>query len=225
MGIASSKLSARIGVPVLVLFLLVGMLAGSEGIGGLDFDNFALSQGIGTIALSFILFDGGLSTPLSAVKSVWKPAFALATAGVLLTAGVTALAATYVLKVSWLEGLLLASIVGSTDAAAVFAVLRSGGVALPKRLSSLIEIESASNDPMAIFLTVGCIEVLTGRVPLGPGLITLFISQMVIGAVLGLAGGFAAVRVVNRINLDAAGLYPVMISGFSLLIFGVTAWL
>jgi cell volume regulation protein A len=115
--------------------------------------------------------------------------------------------------------------VGSTDAAAVFAILRSGGVALPERLGSTLEIESGSNDPMAIFLTIGCIEVLAGRMDFGPELLGLFATQMLVGAFVGLLLGYTAVRSVNRINLDAAGLYPVLVSGFSLLTFGLAAWL
>jgi potassium/hydrogen antiporter len=223
LGIASSKLSARLGVPVLVLFLLLGMLAGSEGIGGIEFENYSLAHGIGTIALAFILFDGGLSTPLAAVRTAWKPSLALATLGVLITALLTGLAASWILKMSLLEGILLGSIVGSTDAAAVFAVLRSGGVKLPERLGSTLEIESGSNDPMAIFMTIGCIEVLTGRATFGADLVWLFASQMIVGAAVGLILGLATVKVVNRINLDAAGLYPVLVSAFGLLIFGLAA--
>jgi cell volume regulation protein A len=122
LGIASSKLSARLGVPVLVLFLLLGMLAGSEGIGGLEFENYALAHGIGTLALAMILFDGGLSTSLSAVRVAWKPSVLLATWGVLVTAVITGLAAAWILQISLMEGMLLGSIVSSTDAAAVFAV-------------------------------------------------------------------------------------------------------
>jgi cell volume regulation protein A len=225
LGIASSKISARLGVPVLVLFLLLGMLAGSEGIGGIEFENYTLAHGIGSLALLFILFDGGLSTPLSNVRSTWKPSLVLATAGVLITALVTGWAASLILGVTLLEGMLLGSIVGSTDAAAVFAVLRSGGVMLDPKLSSTLEVESGSNDPMAIFLTVGCIEVLTGNMELGPDLLWLFVSQMAIGAVVGILTGLLAVRMVNRINLDAAGLYPVLVSAFALLGFGTAAWL
>jgi cell volume regulation protein A len=210
---------------VLVLFLLIGMLAGTEGIGAIDFENYALAHGIGTVALAFILFDGGLSTPLESVKLAWKPSVVLATIGVVITAVVTGVAASWILGVTLLEGLLVGSIVGSTDAAAVFAVLRSGGVALPRRLSSTLEIESASNDPMAIFLTVGCIEVLKGRMDFGPALLLLFVKQMAIGGLVGLALGFVAARAVNRINLDAAGLYPVLVSAFGLLTFGLAAWL
>ena len=223
MGIASSKFSARMGVPVLVLFLALGMLAGSEGIGGIDFDNYGVAHAIGTLALGIILFDGGLSTPVSSIRMIWRPAMVLATVGVLITAMITGLASAWILKVSVLEGLLLGSIVGSTDAAAVFAVLRYGGVYLPERLSSVLEVESGSNDPMAIFLTVGCIEVLIGNLPLGPGLLVLFFQQMTLGTVVGLAMGYAAVWIVNRINLDAAGLYPILVSSCGLLAYGLAA--
>jgi len=225
LGIASSKLSLRLGVPVLVLFLLLGMLAGSEGLGGLEFENYQLAHGIGTLSLAMILFDGGLSTSLSSVRMVWKESVILATWGVLITAVITGLAAAWILQISWLEGLLLGSIVGSTDAAAVFSVLRSGGITLPRRISALLEVESASNDPMAIFLTIGCIEVLLGNVPLGPGLLGLFMSQMVIGGIGGVLAGYLAGWVANRIELGTAGLYPVLISSFCLLTFGLVAWL
>jgi cell volume regulation protein A len=222
-GIVSSKFSARLGLPVLVLFLGVGMLAGSEGIGGIYFDNPLLAHGIGSIALAIILFDGGLRTSLASVRLVWKPAAVLATAGVLITSLITGAFASAVLGISLLHGMLLGSIIGSTDAAAVFLVLRSRGVRLTERLSSLLEIESASNDPMAIFLTVGLLEVLLGRMPLGPGLLKLFIMQMGIGAVLGVLGGRLGARAINRINLDAAGLYPLLTWAIGMLTFGVAA--
>lgn len=225
LGIASSKISARLGVPVLVLFLLLGMLAGSEGLGGLEFENYPLAHAIGTLALAMILFDGGLSTSMSAIRIAWKPSVLLATWGVLVTAVITGLAATWILNISLLEGLLLGSIVGSTDAAAVFSVLRSGGVSLPKRIAAVLEVESASNDPMAIFMTIGCIEVLLGKVAIGPGLLGLFASQMVIGSVCGAIGGYAAVWVVNRIELGASGMYPVLVTAFGLLTFGSAAQL
>jgi cell volume regulation protein A len=223
LGIASSKFSTRFGVPVLVLFLALGMLAGSEGIGGIAFENYALAHAIGTVALAVILFDGGLSTPLASLRAAWRPSLALATVGVAVTALITGLVAAWVLGVSLLEGLLLGSIIGSTDAAAVFAVLRTGGVALPGRLQSTLEIESGSNDPMAIFLTLGCLQMLSGQMEFGPGLLLLFVKQMAIGAVVGFGLGFAAVRIVNRINLEIGGLYPVLVSAFAFLIFGLAA--
>lgn len=225
LGIVSSKLSTRMGMPVLVLFLLVGMLAGSEGIGRIDFEDYRLAHAIGTIALAIILFDGGLGTSLAAIRIAWKPSILLATVGVAVTAGITGIAASYILGISLLEGLLLGSIVGSTDAAAVFSVLRSGGVGLPKKIASVLEVESASNDPMAIFLTIGCIELLLGNVVFGPKLISLFASQMVVGAVIGLLGGYAATWVVNRIELGAAGMYPVLASAFCLLTYGLAVQL
>src|SRR5690606_32033037 len=133
---------ARFGVPVLVLFLALGMLAGSEGIGGIHFENYELAHAIGTLALALILFDGGLSTPLAALNSSWKPAALLATVGVLITAMVTGWAAAWILDVPLSTGLLLGSIVGSTDAAAVFAILRSGGVRLSTKMASTLEVES-----------------------------------------------------------------------------------
>jgi hypothetical protein len=166
LGILSSKVSARFGLPVLVLFLGLGMLAGSEGFGGIAFEDYELAHAIGTVALAFILFDGGLRSPPTSLKVAWKPAVLLATLGVLCTALVTGVVATRVLGLSLLEGLLLGSIVGSTDAAAVFSVLRSAGLALRKRIGATLEIESGANDPMAIFLTVGAIQLLTGEMPL-----------------------------------------------------------
>lgn len=223
LGIISSKFSSRFGVPVLVLFLLLGMLAGSEGVGRIEFEDYRLTHAIGSLALALILFDGGLSTSLSGIRLVWKHSAVLATFGVLITSLITGVFAAWILELSLLQGLLLGSIIGSTDAAAVFAVLRSGGVALPERLQATLEVESGSNDPMAIFLTIGCIQLLTGQMELGPDLIWLFLKQMVIGGVVGLAGGRIAVWAVNRINLEIGGLYPVLAGAFAFLIFGVAA--
>jgi potassium/hydrogen antiporter len=223
LGIVSSKFSTRFGVPVLVLFLLLGMLAGSEGLGGIAFEDYGLAHAVGSLALALILFDGGLSTTLGGIRIVWRPALVLATFGVLATALVTGWVASWVLGVPLLHGLLLGSIIGSTDAAAVFAVLRSGGVALPERLQATLEVESGSNDPMAIFLTIGCIHVITGQMEFGPDLVLLFVKQMSIGGFMGLIGGYAAVSAVNRINLEIGGLYPVLATAFALLIFGVAA--
>lgn len=222
-GVASSKFSSRLGLPVLLVFLGVGMLAGSEGIGGIEFEDYRLAHAVGTIALILILFDGGLRTPLSAFRSAAWPALSLATAGVLLTALVTGVAASLILGLSWLEGLLIGSIVGSTDAAAVFLVLRSQGVRIRGRLAATLEVESGANDPMAVFLTIGCLEVLLGRTDLGLGLVWLFVRQMALGAVFGVLIGWGIVRVVNRVNLTAGGLYPVLVSAGALLVYGLAA--
>ena len=223
LGIASSKFSARLGLPVLVLFLVVGMLAGSEGIGGVEFDNFPLAHGIGTVALGVILFDGGLRTPISSIRIAWKPAFLLATVGVLGTSLITGFAASWLLGIPLLEGLLIGSIVGSTDAAAVFAVLRSAGVNLREDLAATLEVESGSNDPMAIFLTVGVLELLLGNIEPGLDLIWLFVEQMGIGMVVGLLVSWLAVKLINRINLEAAGLYPVLTGACGMLAYAVAA--
>jgi cell volume regulation protein A len=222
-GILSSKASARLGLPVLVLFLIVGMLAGEDGIAQIQFDDFPLAHGIGTVALAAILFDGGLRTQAAALRQAWKPAALLATVGVFLTATVSGLAAAWILQVPILVGLLLGSIVASTDAAAVFSILRSQGVQLRERLSATLEVESGSNDPMAIFLTVGLIEVLTGRMELGVDLAYLFLTQMGLGAVVGGVIGSGSARLINRIRLGTPGLYPVLAGACGLVAFGLAA--
>ncbi len=223
LGIVSSKLSSRMGLPVLVLFLALGMLAGSEGLGKIEFENYALAHGVGTLALALILFDGGLRTPWSAFRVAMAPSVTLATGGVVITAAVTGLAASVLLGIPLLEGLLLGSIVGSTDAAAVFAVLRSKGVHLRERLAATLEIESGANDPMAIFLTIALIELLLGRAAKAD-LALLFAQQMVLGAVVGYLAGRLGALVINRLNLDAAGLYPVFTGSAALLAYGGAAW-
>lgn len=223
LGIVSSKASARLGLPVLVLFLFVGMLAGERGIGGVAFDNPELAHALGTLALVMILYDGGLQTPLSSIKSVWRPASLLATLGVLITALVTGLAAAWILDLPILMGLLIGSIVGSTDAAAVFAQLRNSGIHIRARLKSTLEVESASNDPMAIFLTVGLLEVLVNDLPLGFGLLQMFGMQMGIGAAVGIGIGYATVGIINRAHLQATGMYPVLVAACGLLAFGLAA--
>ena len=224
-AIASSKFSARVGVPGLVVFLAVGMLAGSEGIGGIAFDDYRLAHGIGTLALALILFDGGLRTPLSSFRMAIGPATLLATLGVVITALITGAAASLILEVPLLEGFLLGAIVGSTDAAAVFAALRGRSVRLEPRLASTLEVESGANDPMAVFLTVGLLEVLLGRIELGPDLLALFVRQMSIGAAIGVAAGFLAAELNNRVHLDAAGLYPILMASTGLLAYGAAATL
>jgi len=222
-GIVSSKFSARIGMPVLVLFLGVGMLAGSEGLGGIVFENYAFANSIGSIALAVILFDGGLRTSLQSVRSAWRPALALATVGVLLTSALTGLAAAWILNIPILQGMLLGGIVGSTDAAAVFSVLRASGLKLPERLTATLEVESGSNDPMAIFLTIGLIGFITGESTSVESLALLFGLQFGLGALAGIGIGYAAAWAVNRINLDYPGLYPILALAFGLLAFGLAA--
>lgn len=222
-GIASSKFSSRVGLPVLVLFLLVGMVAGSDGPGGIHFDNYPLAHGIGTVCLAIILFDGGLRTSRRAFRAVFGPAITLATAGVLITTLLTGWVASWLLGIPILQGLLIGAIVGSTDAAAVFAVLRGQGVTLRKRLSATLEVESGSNDPMAIFLTVGILEVLLGEMTFGLDMLWFLVLQAVVGIGAGLLVGRAAVFAINRVNLDAAGLYPILTAAGGLFAYGAAA--
>nr|WP_136251957.1 potassium/proton antiporter [Ningiella ruwaisensis] len=224
LGILSSQLSARVGLPVLVLFLLVGMLAGEDGPGGIMFDNAEAAHALGTLALAMILFDGGLQTPFKSIKKVWKPASALATFGVLITGAITGVAAAHILNLPLLHGMLIGAIVGSTDAAAVFSLLRNAGIHLEKKLKSTLEIESASNDPMAIFLTVGLLEILVNDMKPGVQLLALFASQMGFGAFFGVLIGWLSVKLINKVELSAAGLYPVLVSACGLLSFGITAY-
>jgi potassium/hydrogen antiporter len=220
-----SKVSERFGVPALLLFLGIGMLAGYDGPGGIYFDNAHLSQALGTVALAYILFAGGLETDFKTSRKVLKPALFLATLGVLVTALVIGLCVRYLLRHSWMESLLIGAIVSSTDAAAVFAVLRSSNVGLKEPLRPLLELESGSNDPMAVFLTVGLIEIIKNPGHSLLSLIPLFFQQMILGLALGYAMARLFIYIVNRIKLDYEGLYPVLGLGWVLLTYGLTAWL
>ncbi len=208
---------------MLVMFLFIGMLAGEDGLGKITFDNVNVSYAVGSLALALILFDGGLQTSVKSIKLVWKPAFTLATVGVLITAGITGLAAAYILGIPLLEGLLLGAIVGSTDAAAVFSLLRNAGIYLNERLQATLEIESATNDPMAIFLTVGLLQLLMNPQASGSELALLFVSQMGIGAAVGIGVGWISIKIINKIKLLAAGLYPVLVAACGLFSFGVAS--
>jgi cell volume regulation protein A len=223
-GVGASKLSSRLGVPALLLFLAVGMVAGSDGPGGIHFEDFELAQAVGIVALALILFAGGLDTRWDDVRPVLREGVALATVGVLVTAAVAGAVATWAFDLPWETGLLLGAIISSTDAAAVFAVLRSRSVALRGRIRPLLELESGSNDPMAVFLTVGFLLLITEPDTSVAALVPLFVWQMVVGGLLGLAAGQLAVWVLNRIDLDYEGLYPVLTLGIVVFVFStVTA--
>jgi cell volume regulation protein A len=221
-SVLASRASSRIGVPALLLFLGVGMLAGSDGPGGIAFDNPPLAQALGVVALAFILFGGGLDTQWHEVRPVAIPAVALATAGVLITAGLTGWVSSWILGVPLIEGLLLGAIVSSTDAAAVFGVLRSRNLRLPAPLRSLLELESGSNDPMAVFLTVGLIGIVQATEKSPSVLILSFVQQMGIGAVAGYALGRLGGVAVNRARLEYEGLYPVITLALVLCAYGIT---
>jgi cell volume regulation protein A len=222
-SVAIAKLSDNLGVPSLLLFLGIGMFAGSEGPGGIYFDDAGLAQSVGIIALVFILFAGGLDTSWRKVKPVCWQATSLATLGVSLTALAVGLFASAVLNLSLLSGLLLGAVISSTDAAAVFSVLRSKNVSLRGQLKPLMELESGSNDPMAVFLTVGIIQLLTTTSTSVASLAFLLIFQMVMGAAFGLALGKVMVFILNRLKLAYEGIYPVFSLAFAALIYGATA--
>jgi len=224
-GVLASKVSNRLGIPALLLFLLIGMLAGSEGIGGIPFDDARLTQTLGIIALSFILFAGGLETEWARVSGVVWRGLSLSTIGVLVTALVVGSAATLVFGFSWSEGLLLGSIMSSTDAAAVFSVLRSRGAGLKGTNKPLLELESGSNDPMAVFLTMALIRVVNRPDSPVLDLALMFVLQMIAGAAAGYGLGKAFVFVVNRIKLETEGLYPVLTLGVVLLVYGLASFL
>ena len=194
------------------------------GSAGLNSTIPQLAHAVGSLALAIILFHGGLGTSYASIRSAWKPSLVLATLGVLVTSVITGLAACWILNLTVLQGLLIGSIVGSTDAAAVFSILRTGGFALPEKLASTLEIESGSNDPMAIFMTVGCIELLMPEPASTGELVMMFVKQMVFGGIIGIFVGHVAVWMTNRINLDSAGLYPLLATGFCLMTFGLTSY-
>lgn len=222
LSVLASKASARLGIPALVLFLLIGMFAGSEGPGGFEFDYPRLAQYVGVVALVFILFAGGFDTDWASVRPVLWQGIALSTVGVGLTTILVAGFAVYVIHFSLLEGLLLGSIVSCTDAAAVFAVLRSGHVGLQARLKHLLELESGSNDPMAVFLTLGFVSLLTNHTASLLDLLLMFALQMPMGLLLGWVMGTASVLIINRIELEYDGLYPVLSLSLVLLTYGLT---
>lgn len=210
LSVLASKASTRLGVPALLLFLVIGMLSGSEGPGGIEFDFPRLAQSLGVVALIFILFAGGLDTEWSMVRPVLWQGVALSTLGVGLTALLVAWFAVRILNFSLYEGLLLGSIVSSTDAAAVFAVLRSRNVSLKEPLKPLLELESGSNDPMAVFLTIGFISLLVNKEITLMDLLPMFALQMSVGALLGWIMGKGMVFAINRSRLEYDGLYPVL---------------
>ena len=225
LGVVASRVSARLGIPGLLVFLVVGMLAGSDGIGGIEFDNAELAQTLGVVALALILFAGGISTVWDEVRPVLGQATALSTVGVIITAVIAGLAAMWAFDLPLETGLLIGAIISSTDAAAVFSTLRSRSVRLRGRLRPLLELESGSNDPMAVFLTIGFLELVTSPSTQPIDLIPLFVAQMAIGAVVGIAAGRLATWGLNRIHLDHDGLYPVMLLAIVGCTFGVTTLL
>lgn len=218
----ASKIASRSGVPALLLFVGIGMLIGSEGIGGLVFDNPRLTQDIGIVALIFILFSGGLDTDWQDIRPVWREGLALSTVGVLLTALSVGLFAHVVLGFSLEAGILLGAIMSSTDAAAVFGVLRGQSINLKGNLGPTLELESGSNDPMAVFLTLAMIDLIVNPAATPLALLPRLIYQMGLGFMLGYVLGQLALWMINVINLEYDGLYPALTVSFVLLLYGLT---
>ncbi len=221
-SIIASKTSFRFGIPALILFLIVGMLAGSDGPGGIYFNDPKVAQFLGTVALIFILFSGGMETKIQSIRPVLKDGISLSTLGVLLTAIMVGLFSTLILRFSLYEGLLLGAIVSSTDAAAVFSILRSRNLGLKGNLRPLLEFESGSNDPMAYFLTISFVYLITHEDASLLTLIPRFFKGMIIGAVAGYAFGKLIVWTVNKIKLNADGLYPVLVLALVIFTFSFT---
>ena len=217
-GILSSLIALRFGAPLLLVFLVVGMLAGEGGPGGIVFDDVKSTYTVGSIALALILFDGGLRTRLATFRNVLAPALTLATVGVLVTTVLTAPVAKLVLGVSWLQALLVGAVVASTDAAAVFLLINAGGLRLRPRVRATLEVESGTNDPFAVFLALLLVEMLLlGDQSWSHALIT-FLRDTVLGCLIGWAGGRVITLVLNRVAL-AQGLHAPFVAVGALVVF------
>lgn len=218
----SSLIAFRFGAPLLLLFLAIGLIAGVDGV-GIVFDNGPVAYFVGSLALALILFDSGFGTPMQAFRQAAAPAIATATVGVLITASLVAVAAHYFLRITFIEGLLLGAIVSSTDAAAVFFLLRVGGINIRDRVRSTLEVESGSNDPMAIFLTITLVQIVSsgaGFESFSAELFVHFFKEMFLGILFGMAGGLIIVGLVNRLRLER-GLTPIFVLALSLLVFSL----
>lgn len=205
-SILAGKTSYKFGVPTLLLFLGIGMLAGSDGIGGIRFDDPQLAQFIGIVSLNFILFSGGLDTNWAAVKPILREGIMLSTLGVLITAVSLGTFVWCVTDFTIYESLILGSIVSSTDAAAVFSILRSKSLALKTNLRPTLELESGSNDPMAYVLTIAFLTLVINQDQSFLSIIPLFLQQMILGGIGGIAFGVSSKYIINKIKLDFEGL-------------------
>lgn len=219
-GILSSLLALRFGAPLLLVFLFIGILAGDSGPGHLHFDDVRSTYLVGSVALALILFDGGLKTKFSSIRAVLAPSSALATVGVLLTALVTAPVAKYALDLNWIEALLCGAVVASTDAAAVFLLVHAQGLRLRPRVGATLEVESGTNDPFAVFLTLMLVELISrGDSSVGHVLMEFF-REATLGAIVGIIGGWVVVIGLNRVALPQ-GLHAPFVCTTAVVIFGL----
>ena len=218
-GILSSLLALRFGAPLLLVFLVIGILAGESGPGGLAFNDLGTTYLVGSVALALILFDGGLKTRFSSIKAVLAPSMGLATVGVLLTALVTAPVARYALDLSWVEALLAGAVVASTDAAAVFLLVHAQGLRLRPRVGATLEVESGTNDPFAVFLTLMLVELITRGESSILHVLIEFVREAALGAVIGVVGGRVVVMALNRVALPQ-GLHAPFVTTAALVVFG-----
>ncbi len=221
-GIMSSLVAMRFGAPLLLVFLIVGMLAGEAGPGGIKFDDVRTTYAVGSLALALILFDGGLRTRFATFRSVLAPSIVLATVGVLLTAMLTAPVAKYLLGMNWVEAMLVGAVVASTDAAAVFFLINAGGLRLRTRVGATLEVESGSNDPFAVLLTILLVEYLIVGSESWQHVAIELAQQALLGTVLGIIGGRAMVYVLNNLNL-AQGLHAPFVAAAVIVIFGLAS--
>ncbi|MES2430812.1 MAG: potassium/proton antiporter [Bacteroidota bacterium] len=222
MSVIAGKTTNRLGVPTLILFLIIGVLAGSEGIGGIHFDNAGMAQFIGITALNFILFSGGLDTDWHSIKPILWRGISLSTLGVFVTAISVGVFVHYVFDFTIWEGLLLGAIVSATDAAAVFSILRNKGVALKGHLRPTLELESGSNDPMAYFLTITLTAIVASGNASAGELLVSFLKEFILGAAIGFIMGKASVWLVNNLKLETDGLYPVLTLGLAFFTYSAT---
>jgi potassium/hydrogen antiporter len=219
-GILSSLLALRFGAPLLLVFLLIGMLAGDSGPGHLQFDDVRTTYLVGSVALALILFDGGLRTRFQSIRAVLAPSMVLATAGVLLTALITAPVAKYMLDLSWAEALLVGAVVASTDAAAVFLLVHTQGLRLRPRVGATLEAESGTNDPFAIFLTLMLVEFISLGESSASHIFLEFVREALLGAIVGVIGGRLVVIAMNQVALPQ-GLHAPFVTTAALVIFGL----
>lgn len=223
LGVFSSLVASRIGAPLLLIFLVVGLVAGEEGPGGIKFNDFYATYIVGSAALAIVLFDGGLRTRFAAFRGALYPAISLSTVGVIITAILAGALAAILLKLSWIEGLLIGAIVASTDAAAVFFLLRAGGQQLRRRVAATLEMESGTNDPVAVFMTIMLVQLIIASGNASVSAVLFAVArETIVGGAIGIAGGFAISAALNRISLPS-GLHPLLVVASALFIYALTA--